>query len=161
GSALMAIILVMWFAPKIATVIDVLTRPSLRQAFGGTWRFLASVVSETLFFLMLSPIMWVSHTLFLAGLPFGKVVGWIGGVGDDHQVPWMTATAQFWPHALIGIGSVGLLAATHPSAIPYALLIAGGPLFAVPLAVLTALPAVGLALARVGIGRLPEETAPP
>ncbi len=161
GLTLMVVILVMWFAPKIATVIDVLTRPSLRQAFGGTWRFLASVASETLFFLMLSPIMWVSHTLFLAGLPFGKVVGWIGQVRDDHQVPWMTATAQFWPHAFIGIGSVGLLAATHPSAIPYALLIAGGPLFAVPLAVLTALPSAGLALARIGIGRLPEETTPP
>ena len=37
--ALLAVILVMWFAPKIATVIDVLTRPTLRRAFGGTARF--------------------------------------------------------------------------------------------------------------------------
>ena len=36
GHALLAIILVMWFAPKIATVIDVLPRPKLRRAFGGT-----------------------------------------------------------------------------------------------------------------------------
>jgi membrane glycosyltransferase len=161
GSLLMVIILVMWFAPKIATVIDVLTRPDLRRAFGGTLRFLASVVCETLFFLLLSPIMWVSHTLFLAGLPFGKVVGWIGQVRDDHSVPWSTAFAQFWPHTLLGLACVALLAFTHPSAIPYALLIAGGPLVAIPLAVLTARRPLGLALARIGIGRLPEETAPP
>jgi membrane glycosyltransferase len=161
GSALMAIILVMWFAPKIATVLDVLTRPPLRRAFGGTGRFLASVVTETIFFILLSPIMWFSHTLFLAGLPFGKTVGWIGQVRDDHTVPWSAAWQQFWPHTLLGGACVGLLAFTHPSAIPYALLIAGGPLLAVPLAVLTALPPVGLWLARIGLGRLPEETAPP
>jgi membrane glycosyltransferase len=161
GSWLMIIILVMWFAPKIATVLDVLTRPQLRRAFGGTLRFLASVISETLFFIMLSPIMWVSHTLFLAGLPFGKTVGWIGQVRDDHTVPWSAAFAQFWPHTLLGLGCVILLAVTHPSAIPYALLIAGGPLLAVPLAVYTAIPWLGLTLARIGLGRLPEETTPP
>jgi membrane glycosyltransferase len=161
GSWLMVIILVMWFAPKIATVLDVLTRPPLRRAFGGTARFLASVVSETIFFILLSPIMWFSHTLFLAGLPFGKVVGWIGQVRDDHTVPWSAAWRQFWPHTLLGAGCVGVLAFTHPSAIPYALLIAGGPLLAVPLAVYTAIPWLGLALARIGLGRLPEETAPP
>ena len=35
GRALLVIILVMWFAPKIATVIDVLTRPQLRRNFGA------------------------------------------------------------------------------------------------------------------------------
>jgi membrane glycosyltransferase len=54
-----------------------------------------------------------------------------------------------------------ILALTHPAAIPYAFLIAGGPALAVPLTVLTARPRLGLTLARIGIGRLPEETAPP
>lgn len=161
GSALMVIILVMWFAPKIATMLDVLTRPRLRRAFGGTLQFLASAVSETIFFILLSPIMWFSHTLFLAGLPFGKTVGWIGQVRDDHTVPWSAAWQQFWPHTLLGVACVALLAFTHPSAIPYALLIAGGPLLAVPLAVFTAVPWLGMSLARIGLGRLPEETAPP
>jgi membrane glycosyltransferase len=113
------------------------------------------------FFLLLSPIMWFSHTLFLVGLPFGKVVGWIGQVRDDHTVPWLNAFQQFWPHTLLGLGSVAALAVSHPSGIPYALLIAGGPLLSIPLAVITAKPWLGAMLARIGIGRLPEETAPP
>lgn len=161
GTALLAIMLVMWFAPKIATVIDVLTRSELRRAFGGTLRFLTSVVTETTFFIMLSPILWFGHTLFLAGLPFGRTIGWIGQVRDDHTVPWSVACHQFWPHALLGWGVIALLALTHPSAIPYALLIAGGPALAIPLAVITALPSAGMALAWTGIGRLPEETSPP
>ena len=84
----------MWFAPKIATVLDVLTRPALRRAFGGTTRFLASVATETVFFILLSPIMWVCHTLFLAGLPFGRVIGWIGQVRDDHAVPLSLASGN-------------------------------------------------------------------
>jgi len=50
---------------------------------------------------------------------------------------------------------------THPAAIPYALFLAAGLALAIPLAVVTAWPAVGIAFARIGIGRLPEETAPP
>jgi membrane glycosyltransferase len=161
GFALLAIILVMWFAPKIATVIDVLTRPTLRRAFGGGARFLVSVMTETLFFILLSPIMWVCHTLFIAGVPFGRVSGWIGQLRDDHTVSWSRSLHQLWPHTALGVGSLVILAGTHPSAIPYALLLAGGPALSIPLAVVTAMPSVGTSLTRIGIGRLPEETAPP
>jgi membrane glycosyltransferase len=162
GYALLWVWIVMWFAPKIATCLDVLARPELRRAFGGTARFLTGVVTETSFSFMLSPIMWFSHTLFFAGLPFGKVVGWIGQVRDDHGVTWRDAFKQFWPHTALGLSSLALLAATHPAAAIYAfLLIAGGLSLSIPLTVLTANPGVGAALARIGIGRLPEETAPP
>jgi membrane glycosyltransferase len=161
GHALLASILVMWFAPKIATVIDVLTRPKLRRAFGGTARFLASVATETIFFILLSPVMWTCHTLFLAGLPFGHVIGWIGQVRHDHTVPWSQALHQLWPHTVLGLGALGLIAMMHPSAFPYVFLLAGGPALSIPLAVFTARPAIGQLLTRIGIGRLPEETAPP
>ena len=54
-----------------------------------------------------------------------------------------------------------MLALTHPSAIPYALPLAAGLALSIPLAVLTASRAVSAALMRLGIGRLPEETAAP
>jgi membrane glycosyltransferase len=161
GMVLFAVVLVMWFAPKIATVLDVLTRPKLRRAFGGGARFVANVAIETVFFLALSPIMWFGHTVFLAGLLFGRTIGWIGQTRDDHAVPWRIALSQLWPQTLLGLACLGVLALTHPAAIPYALFIAGGLAVSVPLAVVTALPQVGRAFARIGIGRLPEETAPP
>jgi membrane glycosyltransferase len=161
GIILLITLLVMWFAPKIATMIDVLTRPALRLSFGGTARFLTSVATETVFFILLSPIMWTCHTLFLAGLPFGRVIGWIGQVRDDHTVPWSAALHQLWPHSAIGLGCIAVLATVHPATLPYALLLAGGPALSIPLAVVTAKPRLGALLTRVGIGRLPEETAPP
>jgi membrane glycosyltransferase len=162
GAALLAVILLMWFAPKMATVIDVLSRPDLRRRFGGTSRFLASVVVETAFFLLLSPIMWVGHTLLLAGLPFGRAIGWIGQVRDDHSIAWSTALRQLWPQTLLGTTCLAVLAATQPAALPYVfILMAGGLVLSMPICVVTSRPSVGLALTRLGIGRLPEETDPP
>jgi membrane glycosyltransferase len=105
--------------------------------------------------------MWICHTLFLAGLPFGRVIGWIGQVRHDHTVPWMQALHQLWPHTAIGLACLGVIATTHPAALCYAFLLAGGPALSIPLAVFTARPALGRLLTRIGIGRLPEETAPP
>ena len=102
--------------------------------------------------------MWFSHTVFLAGLLFGREIGWIGQTRDDHAVPLALALRNLWPHTLLGCGTIGVLAATHPAAIPYALFLAAGPALAIPLAVVTALPSIGGTFARIGIGRLPEET---
>src|SRR5262249_27566896 len=86
---------------------------------------------------------------------------WGAQTRDEHSVPWSLAFRQFWPQTLIGLAPVLLLAAAAPSALPYALLIAGGPLVSIPLAVVTASPAVGRALVALGIDRLPEELGPP
>ena len=161
GMALFVVVLVMWFAPKTATVVDILLRADARRAFGGTARFLGNTAIDYIFSILLVPIEWFSHTIFLGGLLFGREIGWIGQTRDDHAVPPALALRNLWPHTLLGCGTIGVLAATHPAAIPYALFLAAGPALAIPLAVFTALPAVGRALTRIGIGRLPEETGPP
>lgn len=161
GLAVFALVLVMWFAPKIATVIDVLARPSLRRSFGGGLRFLAGVAVETIFTLLLLPIMWFGHAMFLIRLLAGRRIGWRAQARDDHQVPWAIATRQLWPQAVLGLVTLIGLAATVPSAISYALFVAGGLLLSIPLAIVTAMPAAGRAMVRAGLCQLPEETAPP
>ena len=161
GIAVFALELVLWFAPTIATALDVLARPHLRRAFGGGFRFLASVLANMAFFLLLAPIMWGAHTAFLVRLLFGRSVGWGAQARDDHKVPFSLALRHLWPQTLLGLSTVIGLALTVPPAIPYALFIAGGPLLSIPFAVITASPTVGRMLVGIGLGRLPEETAPP
>jgi membrane glycosyltransferase len=160
GLMLLVLVLVMWFAPNYATALDVLTRAPLRRAFGGGLRFTIGVVVQTIFILLLLPIMWFSHTMFLARLLTGRTLGWSVQVRDDHVVPVSDAIEQFWPQTLLGLATIVLLALTAPSAIPYALFLAAGLALSVPLAVITAAPALGRALLQIGLGRLPEETAP-
>jgi membrane glycosyltransferase len=157
GMALFVCVLVMWFAPKIATVIEILSRPELRLAFGGAGPFIINCAIETVYSLLLCPILWFGHTIFLAGLLFGREVGWMGQTRDDHAVPFTLALRNLWPHTLFGWAALGLLAATQPAAILYALFLAGGPALAIPFAMVTAWPRLGSLAARIGIGRLPEE----
>jgi membrane glycosyltransferase len=161
GIAVFALVLVMWFAPKIATIIDVLARPSLRRSFGGGLRFLAGVVAETIFTLMLLPIMWFGHTMFLIRLLTGRKVGWTAQARDDHQVPWAIAARALWPQTVLGWAVLLVLGVTVPTAIPYALFLAGGLALSIPLAILTTMPAAGPTMVRTGLCQLPEETAPP
>ena len=161
GMALFFCMLVMWFAPKIASIAETLWRAKLRRGFGGAGRFIANCLIETVFSILLCPILWVGHTIFLTGLLFGREIGWIGQTRNDHAVPFTTALRHLWPHTLLGCVALGLLAMTHPAAIPYALFLAGGPALAIPFAMVTASPWLGNLAARIGIGRLPEETTRP
>ena len=161
GMALFVCMLVMWFSPKIASAIDILLHPELRRGFGGAGLFILNNVIETVYSILLCPILWVGHTIFLAGLLFGREIGWIGQTRDDHAVPLTLALRNLWPHTLLGCAALCLLAITQPVAIPYALFLAAGPALAVPFAMITAWPPFGSFSARIGIGRLPEETARP
>ena len=93
--------------------------------------------------------MWFGHTMFLAGLLFGREIGWIGQTRDDHAVPFALAFHNLWPHTLLGFATLGTLALTHPAAIPYALFLAGGPALAIPFAIITAWPSARQLCPRV------------
>jgi membrane glycosyltransferase len=161
GNALFAWVLVMWFSPKIFTVVDLLLRKDARRAFGGGARIAINFMIETIYSVLLCPILWISHTIFLARLLFNREIGWIGQVRDDHAVSFRSALSTLWPQTLLGWTAIGLVSAMQPAGLPYVLFLAAGPAFAIPFAMLTAWPVLGRLAVRVGIGRLPEETVAP
>jgi membrane glycosyltransferase len=162
SAALLSIILMMIFAPKLASGVDVLMRASARRSFGGSARFLLNVASETLFSLLLSPIMAFTQSVFLFRLFLLRRGGaWSSQTRESHAVPWRLAWARLWPHTLVGLAIIGTVAATAPGDVGYALLAAGGLALSVPFAAMSAAPRVGTLFARFGVGRIPEETDPP
>ena len=161
GAPLIAWVLLMWFSPKIAGAFDVLLSPKERRTFGGAGRFSLNFVIETAYSIVLCPILWISHTIFLIGCLFERDIHWMGQVRDDHIVPFSLALRQLWPQTVAGCLSLSLVSFSQPWALPYLLLLAGGPAFAAPFATVTAWPLLGKFAARLGIGRLPEETATP
>jgi membrane glycosyltransferase len=161
GLWLYLVVVLLWFAPKVATLFDAFSREDVKRSFGGGPRLVASFCLECIFSVLLLPIMFFGHTVFLARLLLGKTIGWGAQSRDDHAVPWSLAARNLWPQTLLGWACIAALAVTHPAAIPYSLFISGGLALAIPIAVITASPAFGRALLRIGVGRLPEETDPP
>ena len=155
------LMMVMIFAPKIASSIRVLLHPAERRAFGGGGRFIGNLLLETVFTSLLAPIMAVTQTIFLGGLALGRTIGWTSQLRDDHAVPVSAAFNRLWAQTLCGLVASYLFAQISLAAVLWAAPILVSLIIAVPFAVLTALPALGLACARFGIGRIPEETMPP
>jgi membrane glycosyltransferase len=162
GSVLFGAIMFMSWAPKIASVVDLLLREPARRSYGGGASFISNVATETLHMLLLAPIMALAHTLFLIKLfVFRRGGTWNSQVRESHAVPWGLALTRLWPQMLVGSAVVGVVATKAPDKLAFALMGASGLLLAVPFAVATASPLVGLLLARMGIARIPEEVEVP
>lgn len=161
GVVLMIATLLMWYLPKIAGATDVISRASERKRFGGGWRFVTGFTLEMIFSILMTPITWLNHTMFMTGLVFGRKAGWGAQARDDHSIPLSTAIKQFWPHTVLGLAGVFGLLVSHPQLLPYSFFALGGLLLSIPIAVLTSLPIFGATLIRHRLLSLPEEIDPP
>jgi membrane glycosyltransferase len=161
GITLLWLVIFMWYWPKFAGGLEVLIRRDQRKAFGGTARFLTGFTLEIIFSILMTPITWLNHAMFLCGLLFGKKSGWTGQTREDHSVPFAVALRQFWPHTLLGIFLISMLALTHPECLTIAVILLGGLTLSIPLAVMTSWPIFGRMLMRVGLFDIPEEITRP
>ncbi|MEI8276108.1 MAG: glucans biosynthesis glucosyltransferase MdoH, partial [Hyphomicrobiales bacterium] len=158
GTVLFGVMMVMTFAPKIATIIDVLLTRSARRSYGGAFRFAFNIAAETLFMLLLAPLIALTHTIFLTRLlVFRRGVSWGGQMRQSHAVPWRLALTQLWPQTVAGCTVLGVVATKAPNEFWFALMGTAGLILAIPFAVATASPLVGRLFAQIGICRLPEE----
>jgi membrane glycosyltransferase len=158
GTALFAIMMLMTFAPKIATVIDVLLEDVHRRSFGGFIPFVFNLIVEVLFMLLLAPIVALSHTIFMVRLfLFRRGTTWNSQARDSHAVSWRLAVAKLWPQMLAGCTVLGVVALKSPGDFGFALMGTSGLILAAPFAVATASPLMGSLFAHIGIARIPEE----
>jgi len=162
GTALFAIMMLMTFAPKIASIIDiVLTRPA-RRSYSGTMAIVFNIAVETLFMILLVPVIALTHTIFLTRLfVFRRGGAWNSQMRQSHAVPWHLALARLWPQTIAGCTVLGVVAMKAPNDIGFALMGTTGLILAIPFAVATASPRIGHLFARIGICRMPEEKEAP
>jgi membrane glycosyltransferase len=160
GQMLLLLIMGMIFAPKLASIIDALATSQGRQRFGGAPRLLLGSAAEILFSMLMAPIMAIAHTVFIGGLFFGRAVVWGAQRRAVHWVKPSIALRRLWPQTLLGIAALGWFAAYGSVEAALFSPFFVGALLAVPIAVTTSLPLLGLWLARIGLWRIPDEIEP-
>ncbi len=161
GIGLFAIMMTVNLTPKLAGLIDVALRPETRRAYGGGRLLAASAVTEFFFSLVIGPAMAVAQTIFIAGLPFGRMVRWEAQRRDDHSVSFTDAVSGLWPQFVLGLVLLLGFALAMPSVLPWTVPVVGGLLLAIPFTWLTSQPALGRYLTRVGLCSVPEERDAP
>jgi membrane glycosyltransferase len=151
----------MAFLPKLAASIGVLMRPTSRSRFGGAFRFMFSLCIEFVFSALITSILWVSQTVLLAGLPFGKRISWGAQNRDEQSISWSTAIRAFGLHLLVGLCFAGLWLGASGAMWLVVFYFIGGMLLAIPLAVLTSKRSVGAFFSRWRLAAIAEEFDPP
>ncbi|MSP05257.1 MAG: glucans biosynthesis glucosyltransferase MdoH [Acetobacteraceae bacterium] len=145
------------YLPKLLGYVEVLVKPEEWRRYGGANRFLAGVLAEFFFILLLDAIGAVSKTFAIQRLLLGTRADWTPQNRADRGVSWWEATRMLWPHSLFGAMCFLGFSYGGWAVILWAMPLAGGLLVAIPLCVFTADPRLGTWLQQRGIASIPEE----
>ena len=99
---LLALTIAVLMAPRALGLLLALRRDR-RQAFGGTARLLAGTAAETLFSLLLAPVMMLLHSRFVATILAGQSVGWGSQARADRALSWGLALRLHAGQTLLGL----------------------------------------------------------
>ena len=147
----------MLHAPKLLAYLEILLSTPKSQFYGGRRRFLAGILAEIVFSLLLDAKAGVSKTLAMLRLAFGSKEIWAAQNRVGRGVGWIEAATLLWPHTLVGMLVFAAFAEAGWRTVLWALPFAGGLLVAIPLCVLTADARFGHWLRRARIAAIPEE----
>jgi membrane glycosyltransferase len=151
----------MYLMPKIAGLLDAMLTPGGVARSGGWLRLLGGAAIELPFSFLQGAVSTVRTSIFMIGLAFGKSVTWGGQSRDARRLSWEAAAWALWPQTLFGILVCGALLAIAPAVLWWSLPLTAGYVLAIPFAVLTAHPAFGRVLQRLGLCGIPEDFATP
>ncbi|MEM9277848.1 MAG: glucans biosynthesis glucosyltransferase MdoH [Pseudomonadota bacterium] len=164
GYTLFAIIMAMVFAPKIASFLDVLMTSKLRKQYGGTLAVIGSAFTETIFSMMLAPIMAVANTIFLFKLfVLRKAKGWVAQSRSVQALPTSVVASHLWPQMVFGAAGFATVISGGVHSVAGFLIclpVFVGPLLAIPFGVSSSSPAIGRIFAKLAFWQIPEEEVP-
>ncbi len=160
GLAMFLVMFAVSLFPKVAGWIDIALQDGGAARYGGRLRFAAGALTETLFSILLAPVVAFRVTLFMIGLLFGRSVIWGAQHRDAYALGWADAVRGLWMQTAFGLALGAGIALAAPAALPWAAPVLAGLTLAIPFAVLTASPAAARVCARLRLCAVPEEFEP-
>jgi membrane glycosyltransferase len=162
GVAMFFIMFAVSLVPKLMGLLDIALTPGGAARYGGRRRFALGGLTETLFSILLAPVVALRVTLFLAGLVFGRSVIWGGQNRDAYRLDWADAARGLWPQTLFGLTLlVSISLVRGLDTVAWAAPMIAGLTLSIPFAVLTAHPEFGRRAARLGLCAIPDEVDRP
>lgn len=152
---LLLVTALMLFLPKLLAMVLGLLSPA--ASYGGRLALMGSVLLETLFSMLLAPVMMLFHTVFAAGILAGRAVGWPPQARGDRGMAWDLALGRHLGQIGLGIGAVAVMGYWAPSFLYWLLPVVMGLLLAPLLAVLSSRRSLGVGARRWRMFITPEE----
>jgi membrane glycosyltransferase len=158
---LLAAVLMFLFVPKVLAIIQVAARPGGLRSMGGARAVLLSLVGESVFAALLTPIQLVFHTQFVVAILLRRAVGWSAQERRDSDTTFVQAVRAHGGHTVAAV-LLGVIAYFIDPRLPQWLApsIAGLAL-SIPISMLSSYQRWGQQAREWGLFLIPEETAPP
>jgi membrane glycosyltransferase len=148
------------FLPKVLALVLLLREPDRWRLFGGRGRAAISVVLESLFSVVVAPVLMVFQTKFVAAILLRRNVGWPTQQREDRVTTWGESLRAHGSQLVLGVVA-GLVTWFYvPGFFWWFTPVLAGLVLAVPVSVLTSRSDLGRAAARLGLFMSPEEVAP-
>ncbi|MFL5197487.1 MAG: glucans biosynthesis glucosyltransferase MdoH [Microvirga sp.] len=159
--ALFGVTMAVLLAPKFFGLVLMLLNAEGRRRAGGAVRLVASTVIEILLSALMAPILMVIQSGSVFQILLGRDTGWQPQRRDDGSIPLRDIVRRHRWHTVLGLltGVSAFMIATSlflwmsPTIV--------GLVLAIPLSWLSGRLGAGLALKRLGLLMIPEETRTP
>ncbi|KAF1720147.1 glucans biosynthesis glucosyltransferase MdoH [Pseudoxanthomonas wuyuanensis] len=148
-------------APKVMGFLAMLTDRDTRRGCGGAIRSLASMLLETLLAALMAPVTMYVQSRGVAEVLSGKDSGWETQRRDDGSVPLSGLIRSYGGLSLFGALMAVTAYAVSPTLAAWMAPVTLGMMLSIPVTLLTSSQRAGQFLQRIGLLRIPEETAPP
>lgn len=159
--ALFGVTMAILIAPKIFGLIVYLLHGPSRRAGGGFFRVLVSAVIEIVMSSLFAPIMMLVQSGSVFQILAGKATGWNPQRRDDGSIPMADIVRRHRWHTALGAVTLVTALMIAPSLAGWMSPTIAGLLLAIPLSWLSGHLGSGLALKRLGLMLIPEETRIP
>jgi membrane glycosyltransferase len=148
--------------PKVLAAQRLIAVAGRRRAAGGAIKIVLSIIGETIYSMLLAPILMLYYTQFVWSSFFGGGTGWGRQKRTDDAGPtWRECLVVHSTHTVLAITAGVLVAWLLPAMLPWLSLVLIGPILSIPFSRVMASNKLGLFSRRHGWFLIPEETQPP
>ncbi len=159
-TALAALVLGLLYGGKLLSLGSALFDDRQARSYGGRARLIASAALEQVAALVISAMLIVFYTRYVAALLLGQTVRWDAQPRDDRGVSWAEGWLRLRGTLLVGAGWSLLLLQTDAALLAWCAPLLFGLVLALPMAILSSRTGLGSLARRLGLFLTPEELSP-
>ncbi|OQW92198.1 MAG: glucan biosynthesis glucosyltransferase H [Beggiatoa sp. IS2] len=160
-TTVLVVTLTILFLPKILGLSLLFFQPDRVKYYGGRFKVSLSVLLETIFSMLIAPIMMLFQTKFVIAILLRRNIEWATQQRDEHHTGWKEALFSHSGQTVLGI-TAGIASYFYVNAFFWWFIpVLVGLVFSIPLSMVLSHVSLGQRLRQQGLFLIPEETNPP
>lgn len=160
-TTVLVVTLAMLFLPKLLALLLLLKDADRRRAYGGMLKASLSVLLESLFSVLLAPVLMLFQSKFVLAILFRRDVGWPPQRRGDHPTSFKEALIAHGGQTLLGLAAGVLTYYYVPDFFWWLTPVLLGMVLAIPLSMLSSHVSLGRTTRRWRLFLTPQEFSQP